>query len=114
MTANYSIYRNLHKLSEQIQPDSIISRRIFKNSNLDITLFAFDAGQELSEHTSSHSAIIEFISGDADLTLGQDHVQVKGGDWLYMHAGLAHSLVAKTRLVMLLTLIKSTDQREAN
>ena len=65
-------------------------------------LFGFDAGQELSEHTSSQMAIIQILRGEATVTLGDDSHELKGGSWLLMPPRLKHSVHANTPLTMLL------------
>ena len=86
--------------------DSVISKILLKNDFLEVTLFAFAAGQGLSEHTSAFPAIIEILDGKGSMTLGAKEVQIKTGTWIYMEPGLAHSLKADTPLKMLLTLRK--------
>ena len=58
----------------------------------------------LSEHTSAYAAIIQIISGEASVTAGGDRHELQAGSWLYMTPKLKHSVVAKTPLVMLLTM----------
>ena len=101
-------YTFLSDLSEQlpdIPEDSIVSRTIFSDDKSKVVLFGFAAGQELSEHTASRPAIIHFLEGEAELTLGEDAYQVAAGAWAHMPPHLPHSIVAKTRVVMLLTLL---------
>lgn len=69
-------------------------------------LFGFAAGQELSEHTSSQSAILHILQGEAGLTLGDDSMEAQAGTWVYMPPRLPHSLYAKTPVLMLLLLFK--------
>ena len=87
-------------------PDSIVSKVILKNDFLEVTLFAFDAGQGLSTHTSAFPAIIEILDGEGSMQLGEKDVQLFPGTWIYMEPNLPHSLVAATPLKMLLTLRK--------
>ena len=63
-------------------------------------------GQELSEHTASKPAVIHFLSGEADVTLGDQPLAVTAGAWVHMPAGLPHSIAAKTPTVILLLLLK--------
>jgi quercetin dioxygenase-like cupin family protein len=86
--------------------DSIVSKIILTNDFLEVTLFAFDAGQGLSEHTSAFPAIIEILSGEGSMILGKKEVQLFQGTWIYMEPKLPHSLKAATPLKMLLTLRK--------
>ena len=86
--------------------DTILSKVLLKNSEFDVTLFAFDADQELSEHTSVFPAIVEILEGQGSMTLGKEEVQMNQGTWIYIEPNLPHSLKAKTPLTMLLTLRK--------
>jgi quercetin dioxygenase-like cupin family protein len=69
-------------------------------------LFAFAAGQELSEHTASQIATLYFVQGEADLTLGDDALAAQAGTWVHMPPYLPHSIVANTPVLMLLTMVK--------
>ena len=88
-----------------IQPDSIVSRTFYKNDRFKAILFGFDAGQELSEHTSSHEVIIQIIRGEATITLGDDRHELADGSWLYLPPHLKHSVYANTPLTMLLLML---------
>ncbi|MFQ5692058.1 MAG: cupin domain-containing protein [Nitrospinota bacterium] len=87
--------------------DSIVSHTLFNDDSLKGVLFAFAAGQELSEHTASMAAVLHILKGEARLTLGEDSVEAGPGSWTHMPPQLPHSVVAKTPLVMLLLLLKS-------
>ena len=89
-----------------IPPDSIVSRSIYAGDDVKVTLFGFAAGQELSEHTASTPAIIHFLQGEADVTLGSERMQAGPGAWAHMPAHLPHSIVARTPVIMLLILIQ--------
>jgi quercetin dioxygenase-like cupin family protein len=101
-------YKMIVDLVKEIEPpaDGTLSRTVFQDERLKAVLFGFAAGQELSEHTASTPAIMHFLSGDADVTLGGDAVVVNGGTWIHMPAQLTHSIRAKTAVVMLLMLLK--------
>ena len=101
----YSYHPNLISSLPKITEDSIISRSLFKNEKMDVTLFGFAAGQELTEHTSSHIAIIQVLEGELELTLGNDKMVAQAGAWVRMAPNLPHSLKAANRAVMLLTII---------
>lgn len=91
----------------EIPKDGITSRAMHADANTRAVLFAFDAGQELSEHTASMPAIIHILKGEAKLTFGSDAFEAGPGAWAYMPAHLPHSVFAKTPVVMLLTMLKS-------
>lgn len=90
----------------KVPENSVLSQVIFKDDKLDVTLFNFAAGQELTEHTSPHAATIEVLQGEGSMTLGRDAVELKPGSWIYMAPELPHSLKTRTQFVMLLTLVK--------
>lgn len=101
---DYLLIEDAAKLIETITPDSIVSRTFFKGDRLKAILFGFDAGQELSEHTSSQAAIIQIVKGDAVVTLGEDRYELTAGSWIHMPPRLKHSIYARTPLHMLLTM----------
>jgi quercetin dioxygenase-like cupin family protein len=83
----------------------ILSRTLHSAGGGKIVLFAFDAGQELSEHTASRPAILHILSGHGRIKLGDDERDARPGTWVYMPAGLVHALKAQSPLTMLLTLL---------
>ena len=105
MSADQAKVVNLQELAVP-QPDGIISRTIFQDDRLKTVLFGFGAGQELSEHAASKPAVMHFLSGEADVTLGDEQIAATAGTWVHMAAGLPHSIVTKTPTVMLLMLLK--------
>jgi len=96
---------DLETLLPPIPPDTIVSRAFHSGQGVRATLFGFAAGQELTEHTASHPAILHFLKGRARLVLGEQHLQAGPGSWAYMPAHLAHSVHAEEELVMLLLLL---------
>lgn len=101
-------YKMIVDLAQEIDPpaDGTLSRTVFQDERLKAVLFGFAAGQELSEHTASTPAIMHFLSGEADVTLGGDAIVAKGGAWIHMPAKMPHCIRAKTAVVMLLLLLK--------
>lgn len=97
---------NVAEVAGDIHPDSILSRTLFKNAHVKAVLFTFDAGQSLSEHTASQAAVIQIISGEATLTLGEDTFEAGPGAMAYMEPNLKHGLVARSPLTMLLFLFQ--------
>lgn len=112
MTTTYTL---INDIVAEIEPpaDGTLSRTIYQDDRLKAVLFGFSAGQELSEHTSSTPAILHFLSGDADVGLGNDTVNVTGGAWIHMPARLPHSVHAKTPVVMLLLLLRQPQDEQA-
>ncbi|MEX2093465.1 MAG: cupin domain-containing protein [Pirellulales bacterium] len=109
MTTPYTLIADLARQVET-PADGTLSRTIHQDERLKVVLFSFSAGQELSEHTASTPAIMHFLSGEADVTLGGDTVAASAGTWVHMSAQLPHSIRTKTPVVMLLTLLKSPDR----
>lgn len=93
--------------SVTIAPGSIVSRTLHADEHVKYILFGFDAGQELSEHTASTPAVLHFLQGEADITLGDQAQTAQAGTWAWMPAHLPHSIRAKTPVVMLLALLKA-------
>lgn len=103
------IYHYLETVGSQlpdIPADSIVSRSVLKNENVDITLFGFAEGQELTEHTSSRPAILYFVNGRARLTLGEEEKTAEKDTLVYMPPRLPHSIFAETPVTMLLILLR--------
>jgi len=105
MPETYFFTENAAELLKEIPPDSIVSRTFYEADRLKAILFGFSPGQELSEHTAARPAILHFLAGEAELTLGEDSKSVQAGAWSYMQPHLPHSIVAKTEVVMLLYLL---------
>lgn len=103
---DYFFLQNLEIELDDIPADSIVSRTLLKNEHVDVILFGFAPGQELTEHTSSRPAMLHFVSGEAELTLGADSMQATPGAWTYMPPRLPHSILAKTAVTMLLVMVK--------
>jgi quercetin dioxygenase-like cupin family protein len=89
------------------QDGSIVSRVLLKRSGGTITFFAFDAGQELSEHTAPFDAVAHVLEGEAEMTIAGKAVTVAAGELVLMPANQPHALRARTRFKMLLTMIRS-------
>jgi quercetin dioxygenase-like cupin family protein len=91
----------------QYQPGSVVSRQIVKREKGNVTLFAFDAGQELSEHTAPYDALVHVIDGEVEITIAGKQVRAKAGEMVIMPANQPHALKAITRFKMLLTMIRA-------
>ena len=87
--------------------DSIVSKTILDKPVGTITLFAFDKGQKLSEHTSPYDAVVQVIDGQGLLTIGGKDVEVLAGEIIIMPANVPHAVVAEERFKMLLTMIRA-------
>jgi len=100
----YGLVESVAALLPDIPPESIVSRKVYSDELLKVTLFGFAAGEELTEHTAAFPATLHFLSGEATLTLGEDTIEAQPGTWVQMPAHLPHSVFAKTAVTMLLTL----------
>ena len=88
-------------------PNGIVSRTLLRTPNNRVVLFGFSEGQELTEHTSTQSAVIQILTGQAELSLAGKLQVVKAGDLIYLPPHLPHALKAITPFSMLLTLSKA-------
>ena len=89
------------------QNDSVVSKEIIKKNTGTVTLFAFDKGQGLSEHTAPFDALVYIIDGEAEVILSGKSFYPKNGDIIIMPANKPHSLKAIERFKMMLVMIKS-------
>ena len=101
-------YVHINDLAQEVQNPAkgILSRTLHNDDKVKVVLFAFAAGEELSEHTASMPAILHFLQGEAKVTLGADIVEARSDTWVHMPAGQRHGIQAKTPIVMLLLLLK--------
>lgn len=86
---------------------SVISKTLLKKEGGNITLFSFDAGQGLSEHTAPFDAVVHILDGKAEIRIGGEPHTVSAGEVLIMPANISHALHAVERFKMLLVMIKS-------
>lgn len=89
------------------QEGAVVSRQIAKADAGNVTLFAFDAGQELSEHTAPFDALVHILDGEAEIRISGKAYALKTGDAIVMPANDPHAVKAKTRFKMLLTMIRA-------
>ncbi|HRL36392.1 MAG TPA: cupin domain-containing protein [Ottowia beijingensis] len=88
------------------QEQAIVSRMLVKNTGGNVTLFAFDGGEGLSEHTAPYDALIVGVDGEADIMLGGQRHDVGEGQTLLMPANVPHAVHPKGQFKMLLVMIK--------
>jgi quercetin dioxygenase-like cupin family protein len=88
------------------QAGAIVSRTIAKTKGGSVTLFAFDAGQELSEHTAPFDAFVQVLDGSVELTIGGVKVVARAGETTRMPTGVPHALRAPEPFKMLLTMVR--------
>ncbi len=87
------------------QENSVVSRMIVYKKSGTITLFAFDAGEGLSEHTAPYDAIAMIIDGEAEISVEKTHHHLHEGEMIIMPANKPHALHAEQRFKMMLTMI---------
>jgi quercetin dioxygenase-like cupin family protein len=93
--------------SVDIPAQGITSKTLFNDDRLKVVLFAFAAGEELSEHTGSTAATIHILSGQAKIGLGDQRREAGPGTWVHMEPRLPHSILADSPTTMLLMLLKA-------
>jgi quercetin dioxygenase-like cupin family protein len=86
---------------------SIVSKTLIDKTVGTITLFAFDRGQKLSEHTAPYDAVVQIIDGSADITIGGKLETVCAGQLIVMPANIPHAVAAKEQFKMMLVMIQS-------
>jgi quercetin dioxygenase-like cupin family protein len=91
----------------QYQKGSIVSRVLLKNKGGTVTLFAFDEGEGLSEHTAPFEALVFVIDGAAEVEIAGKAYRVTSGETITLPANIPHAVRATTRFKMLLTMIRA-------
>lgn len=89
------------------QDGAVVSRQVTKEEAGNVTLFAFDQGQELSEHTAPYDALVHLLDGEAEVKISGKPFLLKTGDAIIMPANQPHALKAVRRFKMLLTMIRA-------
>jgi quercetin dioxygenase-like cupin family protein len=87
------------------QTGSVVSRQVTKAEGGNVTLFAFDEGQELSEHTAPFDALVHVLDGEVEVKISGQSYQLKSGEAIIMPANTPHALLARKKFKMLLTMI---------
>lgn len=90
----------------EYQLSSIVSKQIIKKPNGNVTLFAFDKGESLSEHTSPYDALVFMVDGIMEIKVGGKPFEVKREEYILLPANISHGLKAVEKSKMLLTMIK--------
>ncbi len=103
---NNQINKELLIESINYQNGSIVSKQIIKKANGNITLFAFDKDESLTEHTSPYEAVVYVVDGEMEITIGGKPYQVTAEELLVMPPNVPHALKASVKSKMLLTMIK--------
>ena len=93
--------------SVQYAPGSIVSRTLLKTESGTLTLFAFDEGQGLSEHTAPFNALVHVLDGTATLMIGGKSVVARTGQMVLMPANIPHAVQPAGQLKILLTMFRT-------
>lgn len=91
----------------QYQEGSIVSRVLLKNKGGTVTMFAFDVGESLSEHTAPFDALVVVTEGEADIQIAGASFKVREGETILLPANKPHAVMAATRFKMLLIMIRA-------
>ena len=91
----------------QYQPGAVVSRTILKRPSGNVTAFAFDEGEGLSEHTAPYDAMVLVVDGEAEITVAGKVNAVRAGEMIILPAGKPHALRAVSRFKMLLVMIRA-------
>ena len=89
------------------QDGAVVSKEVLKKDTGTVTVFAFDQGQGLSEHTAPFDALVEILDGEAEIIISGSAHQVSEGEMIIMPAGEPHALKANKRFKMMLVMIRS-------
>lgn len=93
---------------------AVVSKTLLKNNSGNLTLFAFDTGQGLSEHTAPFDAVVYILDGQAEISIGGQPHTVKTGEMLIMPANIPHALHAPEPFKMLLIMIRGSSTEGAH
>jgi quercetin dioxygenase-like cupin family protein len=102
---NHSTIINFKKDIEYAS-NSVVSKRVLEQKTGNITLFAFDKGQKLSEHSAPFDAMVQVAEGQVEITIDKKPYILKEGETIIMPANIPHALLAVEKFKMLLTMIK--------
>lgn len=96
-------------LAESIEysDNAVVSKTIIKKPTGTVTLFSFDKGEELSEHTAPFDALVQIIDGEAEIVTGGKLNRVISGQTILLPSNIPHSLKAVEKFKMILTMIRS-------
>lgn len=98
----------------EYQHGSVVSKEVIKKEEGTVTLFAFDEGQGLSEHTAPFDALVYVIDGEVEIAISGEKYMLRGGEMIIMPANQPHALKAVKKFKMMLTMIKSNPLKSLN
>lgn len=98
---------NVMALSDLVayQEGQVVSKTLVQNSNVSLTLFSFDEGEEISTHASHGDALVYVINGQAEVTIGNEKFLVNAGETILMPAEIPHAVSAPQRMKFMLTVV---------
>ena len=96
----------------QYVPGSVVSRTLIKRPVGTVTLFSFDAGQGLSEHTAPFDAYVQVVDGEGEITISGTKFTLQAGQMIIMPANEPHSVKAVKKFKMLLVMIKGKENKK--
>ena len=98
----------VRKLADRVdyQAGAIVSKMLLKRETGSVTLFAFDRGQALSEHTTPYEALVVLLDGEAEVTIGGQGYRLRPGETITFPPGIPHSVRAAERFKMMLVMIR--------
>jgi len=94
------------------QKGAIVSKTLVEKETGTVTLFAFDQGQALSEHTAPFDALVQVTDGRAEIRIAGEPFQVEAGEMLIMPANKSHALMAPIPFKMMLTMIRAGEKKK--
>jgi len=106
---SHNLHSQVHELSNLVdyQTGAVVSRELVNKKTGTVTVFAFDQGQGLSEHTAPFDAIVYLFDGEAEITIAGKPFPLKPGEMIVMPANQPHALKAIKRFKMLLIMVRS-------
>ena len=107
--SNQNIKKNILILDSLLdyQEGSVVSRALINKDVGTVTLFSFDKGESLSEHTAPFDALVYVFDGEAEIIISKEKFHLKSGQMIIMPANEPHALIAIEKFKMMLTMIKS-------
>jgi quercetin dioxygenase-like cupin family protein len=93
----------------EVQKGAVVSRTVLRRASGNVTVFAFDEGEGLAEHTTPHEAIIWGLAGEAEITVGGEAHRLETGEALHLPASVPHAVRALSPFKMVLVMLKNAD-----
>ena len=100
--------RNPSSLIE-VQAGAVVSRTLIRRPSGNVTLFAFDEGEGLAEHTTPHEALIQGLAGEAEIVIGREVHRLEVGEAIHLPASVPHAVRALSPFKMILVMLKNAE-----